>query len=257
MRGRNPSSRPIVAPRSAATSAACMSAPIISGCRCSGSRVYPSIEDLDPQTAGDFGPHSVLLDFTAGGDDPAISYLGDCAAPRMRAGPRDRHDRRRAEPLAAVAPHRSLSADHRQSRADRVRGRVRQPAWAQHHVSRHIDALFVRRRHDRLRLRRDQLEGNSPIPSRSAGPCRCRRSRCPRLPRRLARCPGVGRRPERRLRPVADDDATTTKARAALAARPQCRARRSSRRRARPGRGGAGRAPEKSCRAVSGARARL
>jgi hypothetical protein len=42
-----------------------------------GSRVYPSIEDLDPQTAGDFGPHSVLLDFTAGGEDPAIAYLGE------------------------------------------------------------------------------------------------------------------------------------------------------------------------------------
>ena len=32
-----------------------------------GNRVYPSIEDLDPEQAGDFGPHSVLLDFTAGG----------------------------------------------------------------------------------------------------------------------------------------------------------------------------------------------
>ena len=42
-----------------------------------GSRVYPSIEDLDPQAAGDFGPHSVLLDFTAGGEDPAIAYLGE------------------------------------------------------------------------------------------------------------------------------------------------------------------------------------
>jgi len=42
-----------------------------------GGRVYPSIEALDPRTAGDFGPHSVLLDFTAGGDDPAISFLGD------------------------------------------------------------------------------------------------------------------------------------------------------------------------------------
>jgi hypothetical protein len=42
-----------------------------------GGRIYPSIEDLDPQSAGDFGPHSVLLDFTAGGDDPAITYLGE------------------------------------------------------------------------------------------------------------------------------------------------------------------------------------
>ena len=42
-----------------------------------GTRVYPSIEDLDPQAAGDFGPHSVLLDFTGGGEDPAIAYLGE------------------------------------------------------------------------------------------------------------------------------------------------------------------------------------
>jgi hypothetical protein len=42
-----------------------------------GGRIYPSIEDLDPQAAGDFGPHSVLLDFTASGDDPAITYLGE------------------------------------------------------------------------------------------------------------------------------------------------------------------------------------
>jgi hypothetical protein len=42
-----------------------------------GNRVYPSIEDLDPEQAGDFGPHSVLLDFTAGGEDPTIAYLGN------------------------------------------------------------------------------------------------------------------------------------------------------------------------------------
>ncbi len=41
-----------------------------------GARTYPSIEDLDPRSAGDFGPHSVLLDFTAGGEDPAITFLG-------------------------------------------------------------------------------------------------------------------------------------------------------------------------------------
>ena len=49
-----------------------------------GSRVYPSIEDLAPQTAGDFGPHSVLLDFTSGGEDPTITYLG--AALRRECG---------------------------------------------------------------------------------------------------------------------------------------------------------------------------
>ncbi|HEX8302869.1 hypothetical protein [Sphingomonas sp.] len=39
-------------------------------------RPYPSIEDLDPDNIADFGPHSVLLDFSKGVDDPAIRYLG-------------------------------------------------------------------------------------------------------------------------------------------------------------------------------------
>jgi len=39
-------------------------------------RAYPSIEDLDPASIGDFGPHSVLLDFTAGLNNPAIVWLG-------------------------------------------------------------------------------------------------------------------------------------------------------------------------------------
>ena len=39
-------------------------------------RAYPSIEDLDPEHSDDFGPHSVLLDFTCGVDDPAITFLG-------------------------------------------------------------------------------------------------------------------------------------------------------------------------------------
>ncbi|TGX55014.1 hypothetical protein E5A73_06135 [Sphingomonas gei] len=39
-------------------------------------RAYPPIEDLDPGNIADFGPHSVLLDFTRGVEDPAIRYLG-------------------------------------------------------------------------------------------------------------------------------------------------------------------------------------
>lgn len=39
-------------------------------------RAYPSIEDLEPESIADFGPHSVLLDFTGGIEDPAIRYLG-------------------------------------------------------------------------------------------------------------------------------------------------------------------------------------
>ena len=39
-------------------------------------RDLPSIEDLDPQNLPDFGPNSVLLDFSCGIDDPAIVFLG-------------------------------------------------------------------------------------------------------------------------------------------------------------------------------------
>jgi hypothetical protein len=41
-----------------------------------GNRALPSIEDLNPEDIEDFGPHGVLLDFTAGVDDPAVAYLG-------------------------------------------------------------------------------------------------------------------------------------------------------------------------------------
>lgn len=38
---------------------------------------FPSIEDLDPDALPDFGPYSVLLDFTSGIENPGISFLGD------------------------------------------------------------------------------------------------------------------------------------------------------------------------------------
>ena len=41
-----------------------------------GGRPFPSIADLKPERIGDFGPHSVLLDFTTDPDDPEIAYLG-------------------------------------------------------------------------------------------------------------------------------------------------------------------------------------
>jgi hypothetical protein len=41
-----------------------------------GGRPYPSISDLNPSTLGDFGPNSVLLDFSDGSDDPIVSWLG-------------------------------------------------------------------------------------------------------------------------------------------------------------------------------------
>jgi hypothetical protein len=40
-------------------------------------RNFPSVEDLDPSSVSDFGPHSVLLDFTNGIENPAIQYLGE------------------------------------------------------------------------------------------------------------------------------------------------------------------------------------
>lgn len=39
-------------------------------------RPYPAIQDLDPENIADFGPNSVLLDFTAGIEAPAIRFLG-------------------------------------------------------------------------------------------------------------------------------------------------------------------------------------
>jgi hypothetical protein len=39
-------------------------------------RDYPSIEDLDPASITDFSANSVLLDFTAGRDNPATPYIG-------------------------------------------------------------------------------------------------------------------------------------------------------------------------------------
>jgi hypothetical protein len=42
-----------------------------------GDRNLPSIEDIDPDSLPDFGPYSVLLDFTSGIENPGISYLGD------------------------------------------------------------------------------------------------------------------------------------------------------------------------------------
>ncbi|MFM5885761.1 MAG: hypothetical protein ACKOQ3_10650 [Novosphingobium sp.] len=43
-------------------------------------RNFPSIEDLEPDELPDFGPYSVLLDFTQGIENPSIRYLGDMLA---------------------------------------------------------------------------------------------------------------------------------------------------------------------------------
>lgn len=39
-------------------------------------RNFPSIEDLHPGALPDFGPYSVLLDFTSGVENPAVPFLG-------------------------------------------------------------------------------------------------------------------------------------------------------------------------------------
>ena len=42
-----------------------------------GERSFPSVEDLEPDNMPDFAGNSVLLDFTAGIENPAIAFLGD------------------------------------------------------------------------------------------------------------------------------------------------------------------------------------
>lgn len=42
-----------------------------------GERMFPSIEDLDPASLPDFGPHSVLLDFSYGIENPGVRFLGE------------------------------------------------------------------------------------------------------------------------------------------------------------------------------------
>lgn len=70
-------------------------------------RPFPSIDDLDPGNVEDFGPHSVLLDFTSGPDNAAIPFLG--AALRAEGG--IDHDIRA---IADVPPRTVLSrlTDH-------------------------------------------------------------------------------------------------------------------------------------------------
>jgi hypothetical protein len=40
-------------------------------------RNFPSIDALEPDSLPDFGPYSVLLDFSAGLENPGVAYLGD------------------------------------------------------------------------------------------------------------------------------------------------------------------------------------
>jgi hypothetical protein len=49
-------------------------------------RNYPAIEDLQPEQLPDFGPYSVLLDFSSGLENPGITYLGSRLAGECGAG---------------------------------------------------------------------------------------------------------------------------------------------------------------------------
>ena len=51
-------------------------------------RNFPSIEDLEPEALPDFGPYSVLLDFSTGIDNPAIRFLGTALAEECGASTR-------------------------------------------------------------------------------------------------------------------------------------------------------------------------
>ena len=49
-------------------------------------RNFPAIEDLEPDNLPDFGPFSVLLDFSSGIENPGISFLGDKLAEECGVG---------------------------------------------------------------------------------------------------------------------------------------------------------------------------
>jgi hypothetical protein len=49
-------------------------------------RNFPAIEELEPDKLPDFGPYSVLLDFSTGIENPGISYLGDKLAEECGVG---------------------------------------------------------------------------------------------------------------------------------------------------------------------------
>ncbi len=51
-----------------------------------GDNNFPSIEDLEVTDLPDFGPYSVLLDFSVGIEDPAVRYIGDELAEECDAG---------------------------------------------------------------------------------------------------------------------------------------------------------------------------
>ena len=73
-----------------------------------GERMFPNIEDLEPGHLPDFGPHSVLLDFSMGIDNPVVRFLGEKLAHECSA------DGRAITRLSDVPPRSLLSriTDH-------------------------------------------------------------------------------------------------------------------------------------------------
>ena len=53
-----------------------MSAPTITGSRCSTAAIIRRSRISSPADIADFAPHSVLLDFTGGRDNPATPFVG-------------------------------------------------------------------------------------------------------------------------------------------------------------------------------------
>lgn len=51
-----------------------------------GDRKFPSIDDLDAGDLPDFGPNSVLLDFSSGLENPGVTFLGKALADECGAG---------------------------------------------------------------------------------------------------------------------------------------------------------------------------
>jgi hypothetical protein len=73
-----------------------------------GERMFPNIEDLEPAHLPDFGPYSVLLDFSLGINNPVVRFLGETLAAECSA------DGKVITRLADVPPRSLLSriTDH-------------------------------------------------------------------------------------------------------------------------------------------------
>ena len=78
-------------------------------------RDYPAIDDLDSMQLGEFGPYSVLLDFTGDRADPTIAYLGGALREEgeIEAGVRTVADVPSRAILARLTEHYSEILDNR------------------------------------------------------------------------------------------------------------------------------------------------